>query len=178
MMISFGLNVLLLPLLQEHALAHPNPRSSHRKPTPQGGGIAVVIATLAVVVGALWFFPELNSASVRQHALVFTATLLLALVGAVDDMVSLGAAPRLALQILAVTAALLALPSETRIASQIPWWMERCLLLLAGVWFINLFNFMDGIDWMTVCEVVPLAVGLATIGSLGALNSNDSLLAV
>ena len=29
-------------------------------------------------------------------------------------------------------------------------------LLVGGVWFVNLVNFMDGIDWMTVAEVVPV----------------------
>ena len=36
------------PLLLRHVLANPNARSSHRVPTPQGGGIAVVAATLMV----------------------------------------------------------------------------------------------------------------------------------
>ena len=37
------------------------------------------------------------------------------------------------------------------------------------VWFVNLVNFMDGIDWMTVDEVMPTAGGLVLIGTLGAL---------
>ena len=40
------------PLLLQHALARPNARSSHRVPTPQGAGIAVIAATL-VVAGAI-----------------------------------------------------------------------------------------------------------------------------
>ena len=36
-----GLILLLKPLLQRYALARPNARSSHRVPTPQGGGIAI-----------------------------------------------------------------------------------------------------------------------------------------
>ena len=28
--------------------------------------------------------------------------------------------------------------------------------MLAGLWFVNLVNFMDGLDWMTVAEVVPI----------------------
>jgi len=27
-----------------------------------------------------------------------------------------------------------------------PLWIERGLLLLAGLWFVNLVNFMDGLD--------------------------------
>ena len=41
---SGALIVLLYPLLKRYALAKPNARSSHRTPTPQGGGIAVIAA--------------------------------------------------------------------------------------------------------------------------------------
>jgi hypothetical protein len=33
--------------------------------------------------------------------------------------------------------------------------LDRALALVGGVWLINLVNFMDGIDWMTVAEIVP-----------------------
>src|SRR6478609_7804662 len=46
-LISAGLIIGLLPWLKAYALSRPNARSSHREPTPQGGGIAVIIATLA-----------------------------------------------------------------------------------------------------------------------------------
>ena len=51
----------------------------------------------------------------------------------------------------------------------LPWWIERILLVLAGVWFVNLVNFMDGLDWMTVAEFVPLTGGLVLLGAFGAL---------
>ena len=46
--VTAGLIVLLRPLLVHYALAIPNRRSSHRTPTPQGGGIAVIATTIAV----------------------------------------------------------------------------------------------------------------------------------
>ncbi|MBK3425864.1 glycosyl transferase, partial [Methylobacterium sp. IIF4SW-B5] len=49
--LSAGLIAVLRPLLLRYALARPNARSSHRVPTPQGGGIAVVAAALAVLLG-------------------------------------------------------------------------------------------------------------------------------
>ena len=51
--VSAGIILVLLPLLQRYALAHPNARSSHRKSTPQGGGIAVIAATIGVAAGAV-----------------------------------------------------------------------------------------------------------------------------
>jgi UDP-N-acetylmuramyl pentapeptide phosphotransferase/UDP-N-acetylglucosamine-1-phosphate transferase len=54
--ISFGLLLWLRPLLAHYALAKPNARSSHKEPTPQGGGIAVIAATTIVVVIVEVFF--------------------------------------------------------------------------------------------------------------------------
>ena len=42
------------PLLERIALAKPNARSSHTVPTPQGGGIAVIAATIIAAAGALY----------------------------------------------------------------------------------------------------------------------------
>jgi UDP-N-acetylmuramyl pentapeptide phosphotransferase/UDP-N-acetylglucosamine-1-phosphate transferase len=50
-----------------------------------------------------------------------------------------------------------------------PTTVERILLVIGGLWFVNLVNFMDGLDWMTVAEVVPITAALAAIGFLGAL---------
>ncbi len=167
----------LLPLLQRYALAHPNARSSHKIPTPQGGGIAVVAATIAVAAGALaiWREPSFDPASL---GLVLAAAALIAIVGAWDDVRSIGILPRLALQTLAVGIVIASLPSELRVVSSLPWWVERALLLLACLWFVNLTNFMDGIDWMTVAEFVPVSIGLVVIGWLGALPMHGVLVAL
>jgi UDP-N-acetylmuramyl pentapeptide phosphotransferase/UDP-N-acetylglucosamine-1-phosphate transferase len=41
------------------------------------------------------------------------------------------------------------------------------VLLLAGLWFVNLVNFMDGLDWMTVAEVVPVTGAMIVLGWSG-----------
>src|SRR4029079_14864185 len=56
--------------------------------------------------------------------------------------------------------------------------MWRVLLRLACLWFVNLTNFMDGIDWMTVAEFVPITIGLTLIGFLGALPAEAIVVAV
>src|SRR5262249_53363187 len=154
LVLSFGLILLLRPWLARYAMVRPNPRSSHHQPTPQGGGIAVVLATLVVAWGALAWSPGLLRNQGGQFLTVASATLLLAVVGAMDDIRSSPAAIRLAMQCLAVGAVITALPNELRILPHVPWAIERAGLFLAGVWFVNLVNFMDGIDWMTVAEVV------------------------
>jgi UDP-N-acetylmuramyl pentapeptide phosphotransferase/UDP-N-acetylglucosamine-1-phosphate transferase len=174
--LTAGLIVLALPWLKSYALARPNARSSHRQPTPQGGGIAVVAATLAVAWGAVALLPPFA----QNHAEFLTLTaaaVFLALVGAIDDLRTLPAALRLALQFIAVGALIAALPSELRILPVLPWWMERICLVLGAVWLVNLVNFMDGIDWITVAEVVPVTGAIVLLGLSGGIGPLPSLVA-
>jgi UDP-N-acetylmuramyl pentapeptide phosphotransferase/UDP-N-acetylglucosamine-1-phosphate transferase len=175
--ISAAIILALLPLLQRYALAHPNARSSHRTPTPQGGGIAVVVATIAVIGGALAIWQE-PSFDPRTLGMVLSAMVFIAIVGAWDDIRSIGVVPRLLLQTLAVGIVIASLPPELRIVPMLPWWGERALLLLACLWFVNLTNFMDGIDWMSVAEFVPVSIGLVVVGWCGALPMYGVLVAL
>src|SRR6266566_8646273 len=86
---STGLIMLLRPWLARHAMVRPNARSSHHKPTPQGGGMAVVIATLVVAWGAVALSPVFLQNQGAQFLAVSAATALLGAVGAIDDMRSL-----------------------------------------------------------------------------------------
>jgi len=167
--ISAGVILALLPLLHRHAMAHPNARSSHRRATPQGAGLAVIVATL--LVAAIAVAAGLRDAPFEPSSvwLVFAATAFITIVGAVDDIRPIEVGPRLLMQAFAVALMIAALPSELRVLPVLPWWIERALLLFASLWFVNLTNFMDGIDWMTIAEFVPMALGLALIGFLGAL---------
>jgi UDP-N-acetylmuramyl pentapeptide phosphotransferase/UDP-N-acetylglucosamine-1-phosphate transferase len=170
-----GLIVILRPALRRYALAKPNARSSHREPTPQGGGIAVIAATIAA--SCLGTF-GLGAATTPPPATVLAAVVLMACIGAVDDVRSIDVTPRLLLQALAVAALVYALPEGLRVVPLMPWWLERVLMFVSGLWFINLVNFMDGIDWMTVVEIVPLAAALAVIGYLGALPLEAAVVAL
>jgi len=164
--VCVGLIVILRPVLRRYALAKPNVRSSHREPTPQGGGLAVVAATIAATWLGIFGF---GVSIAPPPAIVLAAVVLMACIGAVDDIRPIEVVPRLLLQALAVAAVIYALPDNLRVVPVMPWWLERILLFVGGVWFVNLVNFMDGIDWMTVVEVVPLTGALVAIGALGAL---------
>jgi UDP-N-acetylmuramyl pentapeptide phosphotransferase/UDP-N-acetylglucosamine-1-phosphate transferase len=176
--LSAILIVLLLPLLRRHALAQPNARSSHREPTPQGGGIAVVAATIVVTVGCAGVLGGVSSAAAIEVFTVLAASALIAVVGGIDDVRPMPVAPRLLLQMLAIGIAIAAMPTDLRIASLMPWWAERLCLLVALVWFVNLVNFMDGIDWMTVAEVVPLTASIVLVGRLAAIPPPATILAL
>ena len=175
-LVSVVLIWLLQPLLKRHALAHPNVRSSHKTPTPQGGGIAVIAATVGVVVACCLFgVPSLGGQALW---LVLAATVFIAVVGAIDDIRPIAVMPRLILQVAGVAIVLAALPVDLRVVPLLPYWLERALLGLAILWFVNLVNFMDGIDWMTVAEVAPLTSGLVLFGLMGALPRDATIVAL
>ena len=163
--------VLLQPWLVRYALARPNARSSHVTPTPQGGGIALIAAWLVASVFGLLATGTWSSPLASGLIAVFAATIVIALLGAVDDIRPVPVAPRLLIQFLCVATVIAALPADFQMTPYLPWWLERALLVIAGVWFVNLVNFMDGLDWMTVVEIVPVAGGLVLAGWLGALPS-------
>ena len=172
-----ALIIALHPLLVRYVLAQPNTRSSHRGPTPQGGGIAVIGATGVAVVGAMVFAPGLLSYP-RELAGVLAATIALAVLGAADDIRPMSALPRLFLQTAAAAIVVAVLPAELRIVPVLPGWLERLCILLGVLWFVNLVNFMDGIDWMTVAEVVPITAGLTLFGLMGALPQDAAIMAI
>ena len=165
---SASLIVAFGPWLARYAMAKPNARSSHKAPTPQGGGIAVIGATLVVSGGVLFVFGRVSN-DPWPIVVIAAATLLIAGVGVMADKRPIAPAPRLVLQTFAVAAVLATLPPELRVLPVVPWWGERILLLIGTLWFVNLVNFMDGIDWLTVAEVVPIAATISVIGFFGKL---------
>jgi UDP-N-acetylmuramyl pentapeptide phosphotransferase/UDP-N-acetylglucosamine-1-phosphate transferase len=166
-LICWGLLLLLRPWLARHVAAIPNPRSSHYKPTPQGGGIAVAFATFVVIWTSFALIPALQEHR-AQLVTVTAAAVLLCVIGAIDDMRSLPAIPRLLVQLVAAGIVVASLPRELHVIPLLPSWIERVALFVGVVWFVNLVNFMDGIDWMTVAETVPITGAVIVLGLAGA----------
>ncbi|GEO15163.1 glycosyl transferase [Microvirga aerophila] len=180
-LLSAILIVVLMPLLRRYALARPNARSSHRIPTPQGGGIAVIAATcLPIMIMLLLSEPDFKYAWESGHGLrflwlTFAATIGLAIVGAVDDIRPLPVLPRLLLQLLAVMA--IAASARGGNFLPLPDWIAVIVVYLAGLWFVNLVNFMDGLDCITIAEMVPITAFVAILGWFGFIPLSAALVA-
>ncbi|TFZ59960.1 glycosyl transferase [Methylorubrum sp. Q1] len=172
-LLSAGLIVLLKPLLQRYALARPNARSSHRVPTPQGGGIAIIAA--ALITAAVLAMPAGIALGRVELSALALSVITLAVVGAVDDIRPLPASLRLVIQAGAVAAVVLT--AEGRLLPDMPLWLERGFAILAGLWFVNLVNFMDGLDWMTLAEFVPPTAFLFALGLAGRYAPEPTLVA-
>jgi UDP-N-acetylmuramyl pentapeptide phosphotransferase/UDP-N-acetylglucosamine-1-phosphate transferase len=148
---------LLIPLLaHQEILDHPNERSSHRVPTPRGGGIAVVGSVL------LAWTVLARGGSVPSGVFGITlGAVLLAAVSWLDDLRGLSPVVRLLAQAAAVAIGLFVLP-----APQEP--LHLAAIGLVWIWWINLFNFMDGIDGLAGSQAAAIGAGLLLFASVGA----------
>jgi UDP-N-acetylmuramyl pentapeptide phosphotransferase/UDP-N-acetylglucosamine-1-phosphate transferase len=174
--LSAGLILVLKPLLVRHLLAHPKPISSHSVATPQGAGLAVMAALLIVCSAALLLGVVAPPPNLVP---VLAAAALLTLIGVLDDAFALPIAWRFIGQSIAAIAIALALPQSLRLLPELlPLAAERVLLVLGTVWFVNAVNFLDGLDWMTVAQVVPMTLGVAILQGLGVVPASIGLLAL
>ncbi|MGH6859428.1 MAG: glycoside hydrolase [Phyllobacterium sp.] len=162
---SAGLLALLMRVLPSGFLgAAVTDRSNHTQPARQLGGLAIV----PVVVASLWIFgPEIGP-GLRFALCASLSALLLWIIGFLDDRRHLPETIRLAAQLAASVIAVHGLGADFRLLPElVPFLAERLLLVLALVYFINLTNFMDGIDLMVVSGLgIPLAL-LAGFSAMG-----------
>jgi len=136
----------------------PNERSSHRVPTPRGGGLAIA----AAVLGGIGAATVLGWVPVRFAAAAVGGGGAVAWVGWLDDRHRMSPWTRLAVQVGAGVWAL----AWTGAPDALTFGRAALHLELAGpvlallwvVWLTNLFNFMDGIDGIAAAEAVAVGV--------------------
>lgn len=141
-----------LGLMQE-----PNARSSHTSPTPTGGGIGIAVGgSIAGLLCAL-VLPFLGVP-------VIMASILIGYIGYTDDRRPLAARWRLGAQVLLMGAVAAVLPLDVLMTlTGLPESVIMIVLALCGALWINLYNFMDGIDGLAASEAVFLLLGAAFI---------------
>jgi UDP-N-acetylmuramyl pentapeptide phosphotransferase/UDP-N-acetylglucosamine-1-phosphate transferase len=155
----------LIPILRRQGiLDHPNARSSHRVATPRGGGIALTGSVL-LIWAAIGIGGRLSPAVIG----IVLGTLLLGIVSWVDDLRGLSPLLRLAVQVVAVAMGVAALPlRRNAFPSGVAGALCGGTVGLAWVWWINLYNFMDGIDGLAGSEAAAIGLGLLLFAGFGA----------
>ncbi len=160
---------LLRVLRQRQILDIPNDRSSHKDPTPRGGGLALVI-----ILGATWLGAKLafNLLDPSLGWPVLAGFLGLAALSWLDDLRSLGAPVRLAGHLLAVGLALPGIVAGGAVfQGLLPGWLDMVVAGLIWAGFLNFFNFMDGIDGISGVETAAIAGGITVLAVLGSVPS-------
>jgi UDP-N-acetylmuramyl pentapeptide phosphotransferase/UDP-N-acetylglucosamine-1-phosphate transferase len=172
---GFVVTYLMTPVVRAlawryHIVDLPSERRPHKLPTARGGGLAVVIGVHAACIMALLFpWPMLAGGLDLQWWRHFAlASLVLLVVGLVDDIRGLGPWPKLAGQALA---AWLIAMSGTRFGNffgyQLPVVLDSLLVVVWLVAVINAFNLIDGLDGLASGLAIISATGLCGIFVLG-----------
>lgn len=152
----FGLFVLLNSRFKSLALDKPNERSLHSQIIPRTGGLAIMSGVLLT-----WLFIGVS----LDWLLLPLALIAISLV---DDIRGLKARWRLLAQIIVCTIFIFLNPYE------FPFW-AMLILILACVWMVNLYNFMDGSDGLAGGMAV---FGFGTYAIAAYLNGNPDLFAL
>ena len=157
----------------------PNVRSSHIQPTPRGGGLAIALA---------WYVAIIILMIIKRIPDYLFYSLIcgipITVIGMIDDIVNISPKLRLMVQIVCASLAVYLLHGcniislgFTDLYSPI---LFNIIAVLGIVWFINLFNFLDGIDGYISVEIIficlaayilagiklPLFLAAATTGFL------------
>ena len=153
------LSCFLVGLFRKYAikkdlLDHPNLRSSHLVPTPRGGGVVFPIL-LIIYILFLYFTNEFKP----LYLYIFLPpVILISLVSFFDDTYQLAARWRFLAQLSAAVYSMVIIGGLQTInlgAFVIDFgWFGYIFIVLALLWSINLYNFMDGIDGLAAVEAL------------------------
>lgn len=150
-------------LIRRAVLDTPNRRSSHGQPIPRGGGIAVLAVAGPMIAALVWLYRPGDTVS----WMVLGGALAVAVVSGLDDLRGVAVAARLSVHVACVAVVLAFIPGKfTLFQGLVPLALDRLFAGLAWIWFMNLFNFMDGIDGLAGVETASIGFGVFVLAAL------------
>lgn len=167
----------MLAMQSQALMDDPNERSSHKRAISRAGGVAMLVATVA---GLLVVAVFTGDGAVRQTALQFLALGVLAGgVGLADDRMNLSAPMKFGGQFL--VAVLFVLWVGPLAQAAIPFigvvdlgWVGAVVTIFWIVAFLNVFNFMDGVNGIAggaAAVALALFAWIAAQGGVGAASA-------
>ncbi len=160
---SFTISAVLCVFIikRQHALDVPNERSSHTTPTPRSGGLAFIIAFYCgiFILYAARLMPD------HVFIALVGAGGVVAVAGYLDDLNSLSPWLKAAAQVTGLVWGVIWLgPVPSIELSGFVWqwgYIGTGATIIAGLWLINLYNFMDGIDGLAASQAIFIFVSAA-----------------
>lgn len=154
----------LTALLRRRAILDvPNERSSHVTAIPKGGGIVVLFVVLTGWYLTSWF--TMDALGFNHIALIVCIAAIFGIVSWIDDLKGLSPIFRLLTHLCGAGLAIYFAPFQGPIfQGLIDPTLDLTVAALLWVWFINLFNFMDGIDGISGVQSITICLGIILIG--------------
>ena len=149
----------LIPWLARRGIvAEENDRSMHSGAIPKGGGLPLLLASLATLTAL--------TQPMTLPLTLLAATALVAIVSWRDDLKPLPASWRFMLHLVAAALFVASLPGGALVfQGYLPLVIDRALTIVALVWMINLYNFMDGINGIAGTETVAITAGYLALSA-------------
>lgn len=147
----------------------PNERSSHALPTPKGAGVAIAISSLA----AMGLLCVLGIMPGHLFLALAPGGAAVAAVGLIDDITPLPARLRLLVHFMAAGWAVVCIGPVPFFHHFVPaspelQWFSYAASTVGIVWFLNMYNFMDGIDGIAASQAVFMCAGVALLAVFSA----------
>lgn len=164
--VGIGIWPLILYLRRRSILDHPNARSSHVTPTPKGAGLLLipVLALTWIILGAMG-----GPIPIRETMGIAGLALFLAIISWADDLHHVPAVIRLATHVAAASIAVEMMPDNVLFFhGLLPAKSDALATVFLLVWFINAFNFMDGIDGISGVTAVAIGLGVVIVTTVAA----------
>lgn len=157
-LLSFVLTYVIRKIAIKKAMFDiPNNRSSHNVPTPHGGGVAITI-TWFIGLLYLYIFSRID----EGLFFALSAGLIIAIVSLLDDIFHIKPSIRLIIQGLVACLGLILLGGIEFIdleffiiTNKI---INNIFAFFMIIWFVNLYNFLDGIDGYAGSEAIFLGL--------------------
>lgn len=150
--------------LKRELLYIPNERSSHKNPTPSGGGLVIAIVCILSYVAISYFYPDSFSWGYVAGALI------VGVISWLDDLYPIWFVWRLIAQFIAAGLLMIDVGYWQTVA--LPFasvsiefgQLGAVITFLWIVWLINAYNFMDGIDGLAGLHSVIAGISWMALG--------------
>ena len=146
----------------------PDERRNHKGELVRGGGIILIFMTIASSLLLMRYNNIANSAQMLQILTIFG---ILGLLFFIEDVRSLRRSLRFALQFIAAILASLICQERVIVFTNLPYLLNIIIVVIGWIWFMNLYNFMDGIDGITATNTIFFATSVLFLISVLNLNS-------
>jgi UDP-N-acetylmuramyl pentapeptide phosphotransferase/UDP-N-acetylglucosamine-1-phosphate transferase len=139
--------------------------------------VVILWAAIASQSGTAWAGPAIPP--LPHLAWILALAVALGSVSLYDDIVGLGPGVRLLAHVAAVAMAIRFAPAAgPYFQGLLPPWLDLVAAGFLWVWFINLFNFMDGIDGIAGAETAAIGLGVAAIAALAGMGAGFATLGI
>ncbi|WP_341749370.1 UDP-phosphate alpha-N-acetylglucosaminyltransferase [Candidatus Tisiphia endosymbiont of Sialis lutaria] len=133
----------------------PDPRRVHNRITPRGGGIAIVIVVIVGLISYEYFTTKALINSIK----ILPLLLIISTISFLDDLISVPVFIRLIIHIICSTISIVFFLSPALLFHhELPLYIDFVLSIIYLTTFLNIYNFLDGIDGISGAESIHLSI--------------------